>query len=62
MITVREVKNVDFSEAWIAERLEVAVEVVRAALAEDRAVLFVDGMDEARGTSGTAYRRDCPIC
>jgi len=47
VITVREVKNVDFSEAWIAERLEVAVEVVRAALAEDRAVLFVDGMDEA---------------
>ena len=49
VITVREVKDAEFSEAWIAARLEVAVEVVHAALAEERAVLLVDGMDEAPG-------------
>jgi hypothetical protein len=41
------VKEVELTEVAIATQLGVAVEVVRVALAEDRAVLLVDGLDEA---------------
>jgi energy-coupling factor transporter ATP-binding protein EcfA2 len=47
VITVREIKDAELSPEWLATQLEVALDVVRAALAQQRAVLLVDGLDEA---------------
>ena len=47
VITVRELKDADFTEEWLAARAGVDVEVVSAALIEKRAVLLIDGLDEA---------------
>jgi hypothetical protein len=47
VITVRELKDASIGPEWIASHLGIAVELVVAALKEKRAVLLVDGMDEA---------------
>jgi hypothetical protein len=47
VITVRELKDGDLSPEWLASRLGVASDLVKAALTEERAVLLVDGLDEA---------------
>src|ERR1035438_9108702 len=47
VITVREMKDAAICPEWIASHLGIALELVMAALDEKRAVLLVDGMDEA---------------
>src|ERR1017187_4118708 len=47
VITVREMKDAAIDPEWIASHLGIAPELVIAALGEKRAVLLVDGMDEA---------------
>jgi hypothetical protein len=47
VITVRELKDAEFTQEWLAARVGVDVEVVSAALLEERAVLLIDGLDEA---------------
>jgi energy-coupling factor transporter ATP-binding protein EcfA2 len=47
VITVRELKDAELSPEWIGAQAGIASEVVLAALAEDRVVLLVDGLDEA---------------
>jgi hypothetical protein len=47
VLPVRELKDVATTPAWLAIQLEVSPEVVSSALSEGRAVLLVDGLDEA---------------
>jgi predicted NACHT family NTPase len=47
VIAVRELKDAKFSPKWIGTQLEIAPEVVMGGLSEERAVLLVDGLDEA---------------
>jgi hypothetical protein len=47
VITIRELKDAAISPEWLASQLGIASELVTTALKEKRAVLFVDGMDEA---------------
>jgi len=47
VVTVREVKDAEISPEWLAAQSGVAVELVMAALGENRAVLLIDGLDEA---------------
>jgi energy-coupling factor transporter ATP-binding protein EcfA2 len=44
---VRELKDAELSPQWFAAQLEAPPEVVSAALSQERAVLLVDGLDEA---------------
>jgi hypothetical protein len=47
VITVRELKDAAIGPDWLASQLGVASDVVAAALSEKRAVLLIDGLDEA---------------
>ncbi|HXB67409.1 MAG TPA: NACHT domain-containing protein [Candidatus Acidoferrales bacterium] len=47
VITVRELKDAELSPKWLAAQLEIAPDLVSAALSQERAVLLVDGLDEA---------------
>ncbi len=47
VVTVRELKDAEFTPEWLADRLEIALDLVLAALAQGRALLLVDGLDEA---------------
>lgn len=47
VIVVRELKDAALTPEWFSDRLEIAPNVVSAALSEERAVLLVDGLDEA---------------
>ena len=47
VITVRELKDAELSPQWFAAQLEVPPDLVLAALSQERAVLLVDGLDEA---------------
>jgi hypothetical protein len=47
VITVRELKDAMIGPAWIATQLGIASDVVTTALNEKRAVLLIDGLDEA---------------
>jgi energy-coupling factor transporter ATP-binding protein EcfA2 len=47
VITIRELKDAAIGPEWIASHLGIAPELVTATLKEKRAVLLVDGMDEA---------------
>jgi NACHT domain-containing protein len=47
VVTVRELKDADLTPAWLAARLEVEPDLISTALRENRAVLLIDGLDEA---------------
>ncbi|MGA2146137.1 MAG: NACHT domain-containing protein [Bryobacteraceae bacterium] len=47
VITVRELKDAALRPEWLASQLGIASELVKAALSEKRAVLLIDGLDEA---------------
>ena len=47
VIVVRELKDFELSPTWLAKQLAVAPEVISVALSQERAVLLVDGLDEA---------------
>lgn len=48
VIVVRELKDAALGPEWLASKLGIAPELVRAALSEKRAVLLIDGLDEAQ--------------
>jgi hypothetical protein len=47
VVTVRELKDAVLSPNWLAVQLEIEPDLVSAALSQERAVLLVDGLDEA---------------
>jgi len=47
VVTVRELKDAAIGLEWLASQLGIAADLVLAALSEERAVLLVDGLDEA---------------
>ncbi|SPF52239.1 conserved hypothetical protein [Candidatus Sulfopaludibacter sp. SbA4] len=47
VVTVRELKDAAIGPEWLARQLGIATDLVLAALSEKRAVLLIDGLDEA---------------
>jgi len=47
VVTVRELKDAAIGLEWLASQLGIAADLVLAALSEERAVLLIDGLDEA---------------
>jgi energy-coupling factor transporter ATP-binding protein EcfA2 len=47
VVTVRELKDANLSPAWLAAQAGVAPHVVSSALSQKRAVILIDGLDEA---------------
>lgn len=47
VITVRELKDAGLSAQWLAAQLEIPRDLISAALSQQRAILLVDGLDEA---------------
>ncbi len=47
VVTVRELKDGELSVEWLADQVGIASSVISTALSEERAVLLVDGLDEA---------------
>ena len=50
VITVRQIKDADLTPKWFATQLELELDVVAAALSEQRVLLLIDGFDEAPET------------
>ena len=50
VITVRQIKDADLTPKWFATQLELELDVVAAALSEERVLLLIDGFDEAPET------------